>query len=349
LADRRGPIVHLTLSWFRESFRRPHTVFWLYVFPVLLVLVMGTVARTRSTGPLGVDVEDGPLAQATASILRQDPRLLVEIHAAEECQRRLRTGRTDLVVSISGSTPPAYAYHCVPGRAEGRLGPVLADELLQRAAGRKNVVDAKTVEVVAPGSRYIDFLVPGILGVTLMQAGLWGVGFFTVDLRLRKLLKRFVATPMHKRDFLIALMSTRLVLAVSEMLLILLVARVVFGVTSQGHWLDVIALIAVGTLSFSCIGLWMASRIRSLEAANGVANLIMLPLWIFSGVFFSPDRLPEMIQPVVRMLPLTPLISGLRAVMLEGAGLVSLVPQLSVLLAWTAVSFFIALRWFRWT
>jgi len=223
------------------------------------------------------------------------------------------------------------------------------DGLLQRKAGREDAAEVKDEEVDEPGGRYIDFLVPGLLGMGLMGGGLWGVGFVTVDMRIRKLLKRFLATPMRRADFLAALMISRLIFMVPEVLILLVFARVAFGVTIAGSLVAVIVLILLGAVSFAGIGLLVASRARTIEAVSGLMNLIMLPMWLFSGVFFSSERFPDWLQGFIRVLPLTPLINALRAVMLDGVSLASQWAEMALLAGWGLVTFVLALKWFRWS
>jgi ABC-type multidrug transport system permease subunit len=199
-----------------------------------------------------------------------------------------------------------------------------------------------------PGGRYIDFLVPGLLGMSLMGGGLWGVGFVTVDMRIRKLLKRFLATPMRKSDFLAGIMLSRLLFMVPEVLVLLVFARVAFGVVIYGSLLNVIALVMLGATTFAGLGLLVASRARTLEAVSGLMNLVMLPMWMLSGIFFSSERFPDAVQPLIKVLPLTSLNEALRGVMQEGAALADLLPQIGLLAGWAVVSFALALRWFRW-
>jgi ABC-2 type transport system permease protein len=241
-----------------------------------------------------------------------------------------------------------YEYLFDPTRPQSVLARNAVDDQLQRAAGRKDPADVKLVKVEEPGGRYIDFLVPGLLGMSLMGGGLWGVGFVTVDMRIRKLLKRFLATPMKKSQFLAAIMISRLVFMVPEVLIILLFARYAFNVVNHGSIFAVIVFILLGAFTFSGIGLLVASRAKTLEAVSGLMNLVMLPMWILSGIFFSSDRFPDAFQPFIKAIPLTPLIDALRAVMLEGASLASQLPRIAILAAWGTVTFALALRLFRW-
>jgi ABC-type multidrug transport system permease subunit len=184
--------------------------------------------------------------------------------------------------------------------------------------------------------------------MSLMGGGLWGVGFVTVDMRIRKVLKRFLATPMRKGDFLMGILLSRLIFMVPEILVLLLFARLAFGVIIQGSLLTLVVLILLGAMAFSGIGLLVASRARTLEAVSGWMNLVMLPMWVLSGIFFSSERFPESMQPFIKALPLTPLNEALRAVILEGTPLPQLWPQTAILAGWAVGSFVLALRWFRW-
>ncbi len=222
------------------------------------------------------------------------------------------------------------------------------DDALERAAGRKDLIAVDEHSFDEPGGRYIDFLVPGLLGMSLMGGGLWGVGFVTVDMRIRKLLKRFLATPMRRGDFLAGVMISRLLFMVPEVIVLLVFAWLAFGVVIYGSLLAVLFLILLGAVTFAGLGLLVASRARTLEAVSGLMNLVMLPMWMLSGIFFSSERFPAAVQPAIKILPLTALINALRAVMQDGAGLASQASEIGILAVWAVVTFALALRWFRW-
>jgi ABC-type multidrug transport system permease subunit len=266
---------------------------------------------------------------------------------ADDGRRRLRVGASDLLISADGADG-GYVYQYDPTRAESVLARRLADDVLQRAAGRADPVSTSDREVTEPGGRYIDFLVPGLLGMGLMGGGLWGVGFAIVDLRIRKLMKRLLATPMKRSQLLMSIMASRLLFTIPEVLTLLVFARLAFGVRNFGSdWL-LVGIIVLGAAEFAGIGLLVASRAQTLETVSGLMNLVMLPLWIASGIFFSVERFPDSLQPVIALLPLTPLISSLRAVMLEGAGVETLAGELAIMAVWGVTTFLLALRWFRW-
>jgi ABC-type multidrug transport system permease subunit len=359
---RYWPLGQLVLARVREFVREPEALFWVYGFPILMTVGLGIAFKNRPIEHISVVVVEGPTAGATAEALKsaETPEQFdVEVVSADDARRQLRTGRTDVVVATraaqqqnnrpAGSdTRPQYVYHFDPTRADSLLARKAVDDRLQRAAGRQDTAEVTLVELNEPGGRYIDFLVPGLLGMSLMGGGLWGVGFVTVDMRVRKLLKRFLATPMRKTDFLMGIMISRMLFMVPEVLALLVFARYAFGVINHGSTLAVTFLILLGAVMFSGIGLLAASRAKTIEAVSGIMNLVMVPMWIFSGIFFSAERFPDAVQPAIQVLPLTPLISTLRAVMLEGTSLAELWRPIAIMTVWSVVSFALALRWFRW-
>ncbi|MEX1042448.1 MAG: ABC transporter permease [Pirellulaceae bacterium] len=338
------PLGQLILCRLREFYREPEAVFWVYGFPILMTVALGIAFRDQPQQSFRVDVI-GPQAEATAAAL-SDERFVVALNEAGIAKERLRTGRIDLVVTAESEKTYDYLY--IPTRPESQLARNEVDLVLQTAAGRVDAADVTSTELKSPGGRYIDFLVPGLLGMGLMGGGLWGVGFVTVDMRIRKLLKRFLATPMRKSDFLLSLMISRLLFMIPEVLLLLVFAWFAFGVGIAGSPVTVVFFILLGAVSFAGLGLLIACRAKTLETVSGLMNLVMLPMWVLSGIFFSRERFPEFLQPVIRLLPLTALNDALRGVMLEGAGLMSLGHETITLALWGVVSFVLALKFFRW-
>src|SRR5437667_6244596 len=185
--------------------------------------------------------------------------------------------------------------------------------------------------------------------MNLMNSGMWGIGFALVDMRQRKLLKRFVATPMRRTDFLMALASSRLILMVVEVGLLLGFGILIFHMRVLGSFLSIVLIGALGAVSFGGLGLLTASRAQKIESVSGLINIVMMPMWIFSGVFFSYERFPAMVQPFIKALPLTALNDALRATILQGSPFTAQTGRLLVLVLWGGTSFLLALRWFRWT
>jgi ABC-type multidrug transport system permease subunit len=340
----RPPLVELTLARTRELIREPEAVFWVFVFPILLTAILGLAFRSRPPEALPVAVVEGPRAEERLRALGAQPELNPSPMPEAEARQALSRGRVVLVVSADD--PPVYAYD--PTQPESRAARLAVDAALQSAAGRRDAFTPGRAEQTEPGARYVDFLVPGLLGMNLMGTGMWGIGFSLVVARNGNLLKRLVASPVRRSHLLGAQLIARLLFLVPEAGALLVFAHFALGVPLRGSLLVLTGVSLLGALAFSGLGLLTAARPRTIEGVSGLMNLVMVPMWIFSGIFFSTERFPAAAQPFVQALPLTALNDALRAVMLEGAGLGPLAPELGLLAAWGGVSFAIALRVFRW-
>jgi ABC-2 type transport system permease protein len=195
---------------------------------------------------------------------------------------------------------------------------------------------------------YIDWLIPGLLGMNIMGTGMWSVGFAIVWARTKNLLKRFAATPMSRAHYLMAHILARMVFLGIEVGALLIFAWFAFSVSTRGSLLLLSAVAVLGALAFGGIGLLVASRARTIEAVSGWMNAVMMPMWVLSGIFFSSANFPAVTQPFIHALPLTALNDAFRAVMLDGASVPAIATELLILSAWTVVTFGIALRVFRW-
>ena len=366
---------HLLWARILELKREPEVVFWVFIFPLLLAAGLGIAFRNKPADITSVVVIDGPGAQKTLAMLQtsnkgsdessdkssvkssdkgsSDKRspahstVRATVLDRDAALKAFHFGKFDL--AIESNPDGSYTYYYDPARPESVLSRAEIDAQFQSAAGRKDALATSAQSSSEPGSRYIDFLIPGLLGMNLMNSGMWGVGFALVEMRQRKLLKRFVATPMRRSDFLLALTSSRLVLMVIEVGLLLSFGVLVFHMPMQGSILAVLLLGSLGAVAFGGVGLLTACRAQKIETVSGLINVVMMPMWIFSGVFFSYQRFPAITHPFIKALPLTALNDALRATILEGATLGSQSGRLLVLAVWGGVSFVLALRWFRWT
>ena len=335
-------LAQLTLVRFLEFIREPEALFWVFIFPILLAAGLGIAFRNRPADVLKIAAATPQLAQS----LRQEKLLDVSQLPAAEAEAALRTGKVALLAAPGPGGSVVYKYDDT--NPEGRTARMLADRTVQRAAGRVDPVSATDQFMREPGSRYIDFLIPGLLGMNLMGSAIWGMGFAIVDARRKKLMKRLVATPMPRHYFLLSFVLSRLVMLVVEVGVVLGFGALAFGVPIRGSVLSLVLLCLLASMSFSALGLLIASRARTIEAVSGLMNSIMMPMWIVSGVFFSAQRFPDFVQPVIKALPLTAAIDALRMNMLQGASLTQVGSQMSVLGVWLIVCFALALKLFRW-
>ena len=342
-----SPLLQLTLIRFREFLREPEAVFWTFIFPLLLASGLGLAFRSRPADVAKVGVlTTAPGAERIRTALAADSSLQVIALDDTAAATALRIGTVALVVVPRDSQRVEYRFD--RARTEARTARLMVNEALQRANGRNEAVVTTDALISERGSRYIDFVLPGLLAMNLMGSGMWGIGFSIVDARRKKLLKRFVATPMRRYQYLASFLVMRLGLMVIEVTVITLFGYFAFGVPMRGSLVAFAVACLLGALVFGSLGLLVASRARTIEAASGLMNLIMLPMWVASGVFFSASNFPDAVQPVIQALPLTAVVDSVRGIMIQGLGWNALVPEFAIVATWLVLSFGIALRFFRW-
>ena len=341
------PLWELTLARLVEFVRNPGAVFWVFGFPVLLAIVLGIAFRNREPElPRAMVV--GPGADSLVEKVGDAAGIELEAGTDEEGRESLRSARIDLLVVAGAGDSPALTYRYDPTRPDSRAVRLAVDDAVQRAFGRTDVATITEEKVEERGGRYIDFLLPGLIGLNIMGSGMWGIGYNVVDNRKRKLLKRFAATPMNRSHFLLSFMFSRMVFLVLEIAALLLFGWLIFDVHVYGSLVSVGVISILGALTFSGMAILVAARTDSTEVGAGWMNFIMLPMWVVSGAFFSYDRFPEYLHPAIRALPLTSINDALRMVMNHGESITAAWMELLLLAAWGIVSFVLALRFFRW-
>jgi len=359
------PLIELTIARIKETVREPEAMFWIFVFPVLFAIGLGIAFRDRPPEkiPVAIDSRMNDSARV-AELISKSSRVKPKILSPEYAFQDLRTGKVALVVSRNPELGPSQSrdtdkikllrdgadFFLIydPTRSESQTARLAVNDALQAGMGRKDVILVQDKEVREPGARYIDFLIPGLVGMNLMGSGMWGVGFAIVFARTRKLLKRYAATPMRRSHYLLAFMLSRMIFLIWEVGMVVLCGWILFNVKVYGSLLDLTVVSIIGSLTFAGMGLLVASRATTIEAASGWMNFIMLPMYLLSGCFFSYSRFPEFMQPFIRALPLTALNDAMRAVINQGAPLFNSWLELLVLALWGLISFAIALRIFRW-
>src|SRR4030095_3335353 len=342
------PLIELTTMRMREFLREREAVFWVFIFPVLMTFALGIAFRNTAPDKTFVAIEGDATNSSVselANVLADSPELTSTVLSPDEAARALRSGKVAIVVEPRDAS---YSLRFDPTRPESRTARLVVDDVLQRANGRNDVFTVGEEKITEPGARYVDFLVPGLIGMNLMGSGLWGLGFTIVIARSRKLLKRFAATPMRRSHYLLSFMLSRLVFLLLEVAAVVVCAWLVFGFTVRGSWLSLSLITLLGGFTFSGIGLLVAARPTTIEGVSGLMNFIMLPMWLLSGTFFSSEKFPQVFQPFIKALPLTALNSVLRSLINEGASLSSNWAPIAILLAWCLISFVVALKIFKW-
>lgn len=335
----------LAAARLREMAREPGTLFWAFGFPLLLALGLGVAFRPENArAPV---VATTPRAASTFGPSLGQGGVAGPVLDPAEGARLLRDGRVDLVVDREDGSTPIYRFD--PARPGSLLARTRVDEILQRAAGRRDAIAPRDEPLVAAGGRYIDFLVPGLLGLNAMMGSLWGVAYAVVSLRVRKLLKRLIASPVPRSAVLGGLVLARLGFFPVELVVLVTAGHFAFGVPVAGSPLALALVGLTGCLAFAGLGVLIASRAPNLEIATGLMNAVILPLTLTSGVFFPLTRFPAAVTPWLSLTPLAALIEALRAVLLDGAGLGRVLPSLLVLALWGAISAALGLRRFRWS
>lgn len=334
----------LLLFRLRAVIREPSALFWTFVFPILTSIALGIAFQEPGTGPIKVALAHGPgeleLAQRLAA-----PPLRVERSEAEQAYKDLESGLVSAVV--------------VPGEhyAQLVLNPTQSDtplvRCLTRGALEKGTAAPAAFQIqerlqASNGARYIDFLIPGLIGFGLLSFSLWGMGFSIVQMRTGKLLRRLLASPVRRSDVLLSFVVSRLALAPVEVGVLALFGHFLFKVPVRGSWVTLLAFALLGAFCFAGLSLLTFSRAQNAETAGGLGNLVQMPMLILSGVFFSSSHFPRWLKPVIDLLPLTVVNDGLRAIMTTGAGFTALLPSILLLGAWSVGSFGLALYWFRW-
>jgi ABC-type multidrug transport system permease subunit len=345
LATRRRAFLALVQARWRETYRESEVIVWSLIFPVALSVGLAIAFRDRPAEMVHVAVVPGALRQETLGALESASGIVVSRLEAPAAAHALRMGHVALAV-VPGDAGPTYRFD--PTRPDSLLARSRVDDALQRAAGRRDALTAREERVSEPGARYIDFLIPGLLAMNIMSGGMWGVGYHLVDMRIKRLLRRLMATPMHRGDFMLSQMTLRVAFVFGEVTFLLGFARLFFGVPVRGSLGAILFVATLAALSFAGMGLAVASRAKTIEKVTGLMNLVQMPMFIASGVFFSSERFPEVVRPLIQALPLTAAVDALRALVLEGASLASQAHEVGILGAWGALGFILGLTRFRW-
>jgi ABC-type multidrug transport system permease subunit len=345
-AETPNPLKELIKARIREFLREPGYVFWVFGFPLLMAIGLGLAFRSKAPEPPRIALTDA-VPSPTASTLLKSPRLHAERLSRADAERQLARTKVDLVVDLPESQKP-IVFKLDVAQDKSLLARAITEDVLERAAGRQDALKIEERHVSDKGSRYVDFLLPGLIGLNLMGSSMWGIGFNLVLARKRKLLRRYAVTPMRRSHFLLSYFFSRSMFLVMELAVLIGFGRLVFGTQIQGSIPGLFVTSVVGAAAFAAIGFLIGARLTSTEVAGGWMNFVQLPMWLLSGAFFSYERFPPWLQVPIRLLPLTAVNDALRRIYNEAGSLSSVTFELAVLSVWALVGFGVAVRVFKW-
>lgn len=363
-------LYRLIAAHFAEIIREPAVIFWGVVFPILMAWGLGiaftqkgevhikmaivktitaqdTIHETKLAGYLATN---GIKKDSAYSILLKNEKLgdanltFFETSLAN-AYTMLKKGKVSLIVEDKTTETK---YHFDPASAEAKAAYQLVSNLSANGSSAYSANQSSIEPLTLKGTRYVDFLIPGLIAMGIMMSCAWGISYTIIDRRSKKLLRRMVATPMRKSNFLLALITARFVMNVAEALLLFLFAWLYFGTNVQGSWPALIVLFLAGNIAFSGISILMSSHTSSPEVGNGIINALVTPMMVLSGVFFSYHNFPDWTIPIIRYLPLTMIADSFRSIFNEGAGFIDVWFEALVLTIIGAVSFIIGLKIFKW-
>ncbi|MEW5865655.1 MAG: ABC transporter permease [Bacillota bacterium] len=354
----------LVVASVKDIGRDRMSLFWFLAFPVLFILLFGWIYSNEGNRSYEVGMVSqagSPLSEGVTAGISAVPVFKVHAGTKDDELQALRKGKRSLVVDVSSLSSEAMVSSSVPLKvyvyydktqttAQQVLLPVIRqvfDEIERHMTGRPRMFDVVAEPVQRTAMRMIDFLLPGVLAMAVMQLGLFG-SLRAVSLREQKILKSLGATPLPRYLLLVSEVLVRITMALIQTFAIVLIGYLAFRVTVLGSWFAVLGIVLLGALTFVSMGYMLASFPRTEEAGMGLVQLIQFPMMFLSGIFFPVDFMPSFLRPVVTVMPLTYLADLLRQVMVGAPPLHSVSTNLAVLGGWTIVTLILATRFWRW-
>jgi ABC-2 type transport system permease protein len=338
------PLIQLLLMHYREFVREPVALFWTFVFPIALsgIIGLGFSSDQEPVYSVAVMPQTPPRLHA---VLNQLAYKTMPVKYEEEGLLLLRKGVAVLLISSPPATDSLVFHYDQHNTNAQNAYLHITNSLLRLATTEQKM---RTNQLTTQGNRYIDFLIPGLLAMGLMNSALWGMGWSLVDMRIKKLLRRIVATPLPRYLFLLSHFIMRYVFATLEVLALCGFAFFMFDIRITGSYWAFVLLASAGLWAFSGISILIASRTANSNVANGLINAVYLPMSLVSGVFFNYHGFPDWIVGIIEKLPLTLLADGLREIFNEGATVEQVLMKILILLAIGTLSFLVGLRIYKW-
>ena len=364
-------LFQLVISQFKLFFREPGVVFWSFGFPVVMAWILGIAFANKGEilRNVAIVTENPAVVSALPKWLHEksgtvDNQLSGEaelewevgMNAGDQARFRFRAmseeeavlalKRGQISLWIEGSPETNLSYRFDPDNADARLTYLLLETAFREKKSSELKAEIRPLTIV--GIRYVDFLIPGLMAMSIMNACLWGIGWNLIELRIKKLLRRIVATPLRKSIFLISHGLNRMILSAAEMLLLYIFAYFYFDIRIQGSLLALALVFLSGYCAFAGIAILISSRVQNTQSGNGMINIVTMPMFILSGIFFSYHNFPDWLIPYVEVLPLTMLTNSLRGIITEGIGLAQVIQPSLGLFGIGAVCFALGLKLYLW-
>ncbi|HEX2281924.1 MAG TPA: ABC transporter permease [Thermomicrobiales bacterium] len=349
---------YMILANFKMTLRNRTALFWNLAFPAIFIVLFGFLLTMDtsgfSVGVVGADTT--PISQQVADELSASEAFDVETGSRESELQELEDGERSVVVIFSEGASPELAEAEIfydqtdPQQAQIALSAVqqFLNQVNVEALGEQRPVTVSIEGIDAENLRYIDYLVPGILAMSLMNSGMIGLATAFVSYREKGILRRVKATPFPLSSFIIARIISQVVVAVIQAMVLILLGMLLFDLKIDGSLLNVVVMVTIGAVAFLSLGFVISSFARNSEAAASLSNAFSFPMLFLSGVFFPVDDAPAWLQPITKIIPLTYLADGLRAVMVRGSSLPAEWLNIVVLLLTCVVGLVLSLRFFRW-
>ncbi|XDD50188.1 ABC transporter permease [Leptospira sp. WS92.C1] len=356
-------IFQLVSIQLKEFYREPGILFWAFVFPIAMAGVLGLAFKNRGSEEVKIAVlENSYQIEELKKLLETEilsgedkiqnksdssvhlPSLKVLVLSKEEAIRDLKRGKLNLLVERTAEGKIHFSFD--PDNPNGQRDYLL---ILARIRSNQAGFEFQVQNLDSKGTRYIDYLVPGMVAMGIMNSCLWGVGWNLIEMRMKKLLRRMSATPMNKLYFLLSFFFTRLAVTIVESTILLTFTLLTFENSFEGSFGAAVLIFFAGNFSFACIGMFIGSRAASAQVGNGLVNAVTFPMMVLSGIFFSYQNFPEFVLPFIRNLPLTLVADSLRSIFIEGAGFATTLPAVFLLVGYGIVFLFVGGRIFRWS
>ncbi|EMJ60136.1 MULTISPECIES: ABC transporter permease [Leptospira] len=348
----------------KEFYREPAILFWAFVFPIAMAGILGIAFKNRGSEEVKIailensyqleelkkildstrDKNEKSKEKNLASDSDKLPSLKFLVLSKNEAIRDLKRGKLNVIVERTQGGKIRFFFDT--DNPNGQRDYLL---ILAKIRSRYTDFELQVDRLDSKGVRYIDYLVPGMLAMGVMNSCLWGVGWNLIEMRMKKLLRRMSATPMNKLSFLISFFFTRLIVTTIESAILLGFTLFTFENALEGSFGAIIMIFLSGNFAFSCIGIFVGSRAANSQVGNGLINAVTFPMMILSGVFFSYQNFPEIVLPIIKNLPLTLMADSLRTVFIEGAGFISVIPAVVGLFVYGIVFLFVGNKIFRWS